>query len=239
MLSPGLGLDRYFDMRMDAEDAALGVANGTPRTIEGPLYVAGAPVVQGHGRLDDGSDTAGHTLIMHGTVYGADGQPVPGAQVEVWHANTKGFYSHFDPTGEQKPFNMRRTIIADAQGRYKFQSIVPMGYGCPPDGPTQALLNQLGRHGNRPAHIHFFVTADGHRKLTTQINIDGDPLVFDDFAYATREGLVPPLTEHSDEASIRAQGLSGPFAEIVFDIQLSALVGGVDNQIVERPRLAA
>ncbi|WP_312835573.1 catechol 1,2-dioxygenase [Comamonas sp.] len=239
LLSPGLGLDRYFDMRMDAEDAALGVANGTPRTIEGPLYVAGAPVVQGHGRLDDGSDTAGHTLIMHGTVYSADGQPLPGAQVEVWHANTKGFYSHFDPTGEQKPFNMRRTIIADAQGRYKFQSIVPMGYGCPPDGPTQALLNQLGRHGNRPAHIHFFVTADGHRKLTTQINIDGDPLVFDDFAYATREGLVPPLTERSDEASIRAHGLSGPFAEIVFDIRLSALVDGVDNQIVDRPRLAA
>ena len=239
LLSPGLGLDRYFDMRMDAEDEALGVKNGTPRTIEGPLYVAGAPVAQGFARLDDGSDTAGHTLIMHGTIYGADGQPVPGAKVEVWHANTKGFYSHFDPTGEQKPFNMRRTIITDAQGRYKFQSIVPVGYGCPPDGPTQALLNQLGRHGNRPAHIHFFVTADGHRKLTTQINIDGDPLVFDDFAYATREGLVPPLTERTDMASIQANGLNGPFAEIVFDMTLSALVDGVDNQIVERPRLAA
>ncbi|WP_280189835.1 catechol 1,2-dioxygenase [Delftia sp. PS-11] len=239
LLSPGLGLDRYFDMRMDAEDEALGIANGTPRTIEGPLYVSGAPVAQGFARLDDGSDTAGHTLIMHGTVYGADGQPLPGAQVEVWHANTKGFYSHFDPTGEQKPFNMRRTIIADGQGRYKFQSIVPVGYGCPPDGPTQALLNQLGRHGNRPAHIHFFVTASGHRKLTTQINIDGDPLVYDDFAYATREGLVPPLVERSDAASIQAHGLNGPFAEIVFDITLSALVDGIDNQIVERPRLAA
>ncbi|MEN5180918.1 catechol 1,2-dioxygenase [Comamonas odontotermitis] len=239
LLSPGLGLDRYFDMRMDAEDEALGVKNGTPRTIEGPLYVAGAPVAQGFARLDDGSDTAGHTLIMHGTIYGADGKPVPGAQVEVWHANTKGFYSHFDPTGEQKPFNMRRTIIADAQGRYKFQSIVPVGYGCPPDGPTQALLDQLGRHGNRPAHIHLFVTANGHRKLTTQINIDGDPLVFDDFAYATREGLVPPLVERSDAASIQANGLSGPFAEIEFDLTLSALVDGVDNQIVDRPRLAA
>ncbi|GAO22885.1 catechol 1,2-dioxygenase [Alicycliphilus sp. B1] len=239
LLSPGLGLDRYFDMRMDAQDAALGVANGTPRTIEGPLYVAGAPVAQGFARLDDGSDTAGHTLIMHGTIYGADGQPLPGAQVEVWHANTKGFYSHFDPTGEQKPFNMRRTIITDAQGRYRFQSIVPMGYGCPPDGPTQLLLNQLGRHGNRPAHIHFFVTADGHRKLTTQINIDGDPLVYDDFAYATREGLVPPLVERTDAASIQANGLEGPFAEIAFDMKLSALVNGVDNQIVDRPRLAA
>lgn len=239
LLSPGLGLDRYFDMRMDAEDAALGVENGTPRTIEGPLYVAGAPVEKGFARLDDGSDAKGHTLIMHGTVYGADGQPLPDATVEVWHANTKGFYSHFDPTGEQQPFNMRRTIVTDAQGRYKFRSIVPVGYGCPPDGPTQALLNQLGRHGNRPAHIHFFVTAEGHRKLTTQINIDGDPLVFDDFAYATREGLVPALVERTDAASLQAEGLSAPFAEIVFDIRLSALVNGVDNQIVNRPRLVA
>ncbi len=239
LLSPGLGLDRYFDMRMDAQDAALGVENGTPRTIEGPLYVAGAPVAQGFARLDDGSDKAGHTLIMHGTVYGAHGKPQPNATVEVWHANTKGFYSHFDPTGEQQPFNMRRTIVTDVQGRYKFQSIVPAGYGCPPDGPTQALLNQLGRHGNRPAHIHLFVRAEGHRKLTTQINIDGDPLVFDDFAYATREGLVPPLLERTDAATIQANGLDGPFAEIVFDIRLSALVQGVDNQVVDRPRLAA
>jgi catechol 1,2-dioxygenase len=239
LLSPGLGLDRYFDMRMDSEDAALGIVNVTPRTIEGPLYVAGAPEAKGFARLDDGSDKAGQTLIMHGTVHDADGKPLPNAKVEVWHANTKGFYSHFDPTGEQKEFNMRRTIITDAQGRYKFQSIVPQGYGCPPDGPTQALLNQLGRHGNRPAHIHLFVSAPGHRKLTTQINIDGDPLVNDDFAYATREGLVPPLTEHTDADSIAAQGLSGPFSEIVFDISLSALVNGVDNQIVDRPRLAA
>ena len=202
LLSPGLGLDRFLDMRMDAKDKELGVENGTPRTIEGPLYVAGAPEAKGFARLDDGSDKAGHTLIMHGTVYSADGKPMPNAKVEVWHANTKGFYSHYAPTGEQKAFNMRRTIITDEQGRYKFQSIVPQGYGCPPDGPTQALLNQLGRHGNRPAHIHFFVTAEGHRKLTTQINIDSDPLLNDDFAYATREGLVPALVERTDAASI-------------------------------------
>lgn len=237
LLSPGLGFDRYMDMRMDAEDAELGIENGTPRTIEGPLYVAGAPVEHGFARLDDGSDD-GHTLIMHGTVRGADGAPLPGAKVEVWHCNTKGFYSHFDPTGEQKPFNMRRTIITDDQGRYRFQSIVPNGYSCPPHGPTQALLNQLGRHGSRPAHIHFFVSAEGHRKLTTQINIDGDPLINDDFAYATREGLVPPIIERTDEASIKANGLNGPFAEIVFDIELTALVDGVDNQIVNRPRLS-
>lgn len=239
LLSPGLGFDRFFDMRMDAEDEQLGVENKTPRTIEGPLYVEGAPVEQGFARLDDGTDKEGHPLIMRGTVFSADGKPVPGAKVEVWHCNTKGFYSHFDPTGEQQPFNMRRTIITDDQGRYKFRSILPKGYGCPPDGPTQALLNELGRHGNRPAHIHFFVTADKHRKLTTQINIDGDPLVYDDFAYATREGLVPPLVEHADEASIKANGMEGPFTEIVFDFELTALVDGEDNQLVHRPRMAA
>lgn len=239
LLSPGLGFDRYFDMRMDAEDAALGLTDGTPRTIEGPLYVAGAPEAQGFARMDDGSDKAGIPLVLHGTVFDAQGKPLPNAKVEIWHANTKGFYSHFDPTGEQQPFNMRRTIFTDAQGHYKAITIVPCGYGCPPDGPTQALLNQLGRHGNRPAHIHYFVSADGHRKLTTQINIDGDPLVFDDFAYATREGLVPPLVEHKDPARIQAEGLEGPFTEIVFDIALTPLIEGVDNQVVNRQRLAA
>ncbi|RZA14589.1 MAG: catechol 1,2-dioxygenase, partial [Proteobacteria bacterium] len=63
--------------------------------------------------------------------------------------------------------------------------------------------------------------------------------VYDDFAYATREGLVPPLVEHTDEKSMQAEGLNGPFAEIVFDLKLTALVDGVDNQIVERPRMAA
>ncbi|MBB4063993.1 catechol 1,2-dioxygenase [Gellertiella hungarica] len=240
LISPGLGLDHFLDERLDAIDEALGIKNETPRTIEGPLYVAGAPESKGFARLDDGTDADGHPLIMHGTVYGSDGKPAAGAKVEVWHCDTRGFYSHFDPTGKQAPFNMRRTIITDENGRYKFRSIVPHGYGVPPGSPTEKLLSALGRHGQRPAHIHFFVSAEGHRKLTTQINIAGDPLINDDFAYATREGLVPDLVERTDEASIKANGLAGPFAEITFDIRLTALVNGVDNQVnAQRKRAAA
>jgi catechol 1,2-dioxygenase len=239
LISPGLGLDHFLDLRMDAQDAARGIENETPRTIEGPLYVAGAPVEQGFARLDDGRDTDGQRLIMHGTVFGSDGKPVPGASVEVWHCDTRGFYSHFDPTGIQAPFNMRRTIIADANGRYRFQSIVPKGYGVPPGSPTEKLLFALGRHGQRPAHIHFFIGADDHRKLTTQINIAGDPLVNDDFAYATRDGLVPEIIEHSDAEAIKAAGLDEPFAEISFDFHLTALVDGEDDQVVQRKRAAA
>lgn len=176
---------------------------------------------------------------MHGTVYGSDGKPLPGAQVEVWHCDTRGFYSHFDPTGKQAPFNMRRTIIADDKGCYRFQSILPSGYGVPPGSPTEQLLSSLGRHGQRPAHIHFFISAEGHRKLTTQINIEGDPLINDDFAYATRDGLVPSVIERTDEQSIHANNLNGPFAEIVFDIRLTALIDGVDNQVNELRKRAA
>ncbi|KRA66648.1 MULTISPECIES: catechol 1,2-dioxygenase [Rhizobium/Agrobacterium group] len=239
LISPGLGLDHFIDERLDAIDASIGIDNPTPRTIEGPLYVAGAPVSTGFARLDDGRDLNGHTMIMHGVVRGADGKPLPGAKVEVWHCDTRGFYSHFDPTGVQAPFNMRRTIIADENGGYKFQSILPSGYGVPPGSPTEKLLSALGRHGQRPAHIHFFVSADGHRKLTTQINIEGDPLVNDDFAYATREGLVPSVIERDDEVSIHANNLNGPFAEITFDFYLTALIDGVDNQVNDQRKRAA
>ena len=233
LISPGLGLDHFIDERLDAIDEALGIENPTPRTIEGPLYVAGAPESTGFARLDDGTDTNGQTLIMHGVVHGADKKPLPGAKVEVWHCDTRGFYSHFDPTGKQAPFNMRRTIIADENGRYKFQSILPSGYGVPPGSPTEKLLSALGRHGQRPAHIHFFISAPDHRKLTTQINIEGDPLINDDFAYATRDGLIPHVIERTDEESIHANNLNGPFAEITFDIYLTGLIDGVDNQVNE------
>ncbi|WP_180900340.1 catechol 1,2-dioxygenase [Martelella soudanensis] len=238
LISPGLGLDHFIDERLDAIDEALGIDNPTPRTIEGPLYVAGAPEATGFARLDDGTDTDGQTLIMHGVVYGAGKKPMPGAKVEVWHCDTRGFYSHFDPTGKQAPFNMRRTIIADENGRYKFQSILPSGYGVPPGSPTEKLLSALGRHGQRPAHIHFFISAPDHRKLTTQINIEGDPLINDDFAYATRDGLIPRVIERTDEESIHANNLNGSFAEIEFDIYLTALVDGADNQVNEMRKRA-
>src|SRR3546814_1339698 len=76
LLSPGLGFDRFLDMRMDAEDAQRGVESKTPRTIEGPLYVVGAPVEQGFSRLDDGTDKDGPPLIMHDTVFAADGKQI-------------------------------------------------------------------------------------------------------------------------------------------------------------------
>lgn len=238
LLAPGLGLERFLDIRADEAEARAGLAGGTPRTIEGPLYVAGAPVSQGYARLDDGSENAGtEVLFMQGTVRDQAGKPLPGAQVEVWHCNLLGNYSFFDKS--QSHFNLRRTIIADAEGRYQLRSILPVGYSCPPDGTTQRLLDQLGRHGHRPAHIHFFISAAGHRKLTTQINIDGDAYLWDDFAFASREGLVPAVRRVTSEQAIAARGLQAPYAEIDFDFSLHADTPAAPASVVERTRVGA
>jgi len=124
-----------------------------------------------------------------------------------------------------------------ADGTYEFRTLMPVGYGCPPQGATQQLLDRLGRHGNRPAHVHFFVTSDGHRKLTTQFNIDGDPLIWDDFAYATREELIPPVTAKTGGAALGMK--ADAYQDIEFDFVLTPRVEGKDNQIVERLRASA
>lgn len=233
LLVAGLGLEHYLDLVMDAEDEEAGKTGGTPRTIEGPLYVAGAPLSKHEARLDDGTD-AGTVLFMKGQIKDLDGKPVANAIVDVWHANTGGTYSYFDPA--QSEFNLRRRIETDAQGNYRFRSIVPSGYGCPPDGPTQKLLDQLGRHGQRPAHIHFFISAPGHRHLTTQINLSGEQYLHDDFAYATRDELIAEIRFSEDPAAARAHGVEGRFAEIDFDFAIQSTDHAEEQSRMERVR---
>jgi catechol 1,2-dioxygenase len=235
LLVPGLGLEHFLDVLQDAKDAQAGLTGGTPRTIEGPLYVAGAPIAEGQVRMDDGSEPDATVMFLEGVVRDTQGKPVAGAVVDLWHANTKGNYSYFDKS--QSDYNLRRRIVTDAEGRYRARSIVPSGYGCAPDGPTQECLNLLGRHGQRPAHIHFFISAPGHRHLTTQINLSGEQYLWDDFAYATREGLVGDINFVEDEAGARARGLQGSrFAELQFDFQLQKAPAPVAEQRSKRPR---
>ena len=201
LIVPGVGLEHFMDLFMDAKDAEAGKSGGTPRTIEGPLYVEGAPLVDGDANLSDDPDETG-TLYMTGEIKGPDGTPVQDAILHVWHANSQGFYSHFDPTREQTPFNNRRRLKIGSDGRYSFHSKMPNGYSVPPGGAADVLMKALGRHGNRPAHVHFFVEAPNYRTLTTQINFGDDPFAADDFAFATREGLLPVPNRQGDSAYI-------------------------------------
>lgn len=232
LIAPGLGIEHFLDLHMDAKDAEAGRTGGTPRTIEGPLYVAGAPLVDGDvtrtndvNLTDDPDDT--QTLIMTGHVRGPDGEAVEGAVLHVWHANSRGFYSHFDPTGTQSPFNNRRRIRLGADGRYAFRSKMPRGYSVPPGGAADRLMKALGRHGDRPAHVHFFIEAPGYRTLTTQINFGDDPRARDDFAFGTRDGLLPVPERAGDSATI------------AFDFTLQRASDADDERLSDRPRASA
>lgn len=236
LLVAGLGLEHYMDLLDDIRDKEAGVEQGgTPRTIEGPLYVAGAPESVGFARMDDGSESDTlDTLIIEGVVTDVDGNIIPNAKVEMWHANGQGNYSFFDKS--QSEFNLRRTIYTDENGRYRALTTMPVGYGCPPDGPTQGLLDLLGRHGNRPSHVHYFITADGFRKLTTQFNIEGDKYLWDDFAFGTREGLVAVATDKSSAEDLAKYGLDKPFKHITFDFKLTKETTTAPNTVVDRRR---
>ena len=215
LITAGLGFDRLLDIRSDEADERAGRKAGTPRAIEGPLYIAGAPLSKYEVRVDEGDAKRGETMVMEGRVLDLSGKPVAGAIVDVWHANELGRYSHFDP--DQAEYALRRRIETDAQGRYRFRSFIPPGYAIPPNSPTSELFAAIGRHGNRPAHIHFLVTAPGLRTLTTQVNVPGDSFIDDDFAFATRDGLILTLEKNTPAKGYESLGVNAPFTRVPFD----------------------
>jgi catechol 1,2-dioxygenase len=231
LITAGLGFDRLLDIRADEADRRAGRAAGTPRAIEGPLYIAGAPLSQYETRLDEG-EPRGEVLVMEGRVLDEHGRAVAGAIVDMWHANENGRYSHFDP--EQAEYALRRRIQTDAQGRYRFRSFIPPGYAIPPGSPTAELFEALGRHGHRPAHIHFLVAASGQRLLTTQINIPGDTFLDDDFAFATRDGLVVSLEPGTPASGYESLGVTQPFTRVRFDFVLQPALSEDESKPLAR-----
>ncbi|MNG20663.1 Catechol 1,2-dioxygenase [compost metagenome] len=84
--------------------------------------------------------------------------------------------------------------------------------------------------------MHFFISAPGHRHLTTQINFAGDKYLWDDFAYATRDGLIGELRFVEDAAAADARGVEGRFAEMDFDFQLLNAPKPASEARSKRPR---
>ena len=58
LFAAGLGLERFVDIRADEAEEKAGLSGGTPRTIEGPLYVYGAPESTGFARIDEGAESS-------------------------------------------------------------------------------------------------------------------------------------------------------------------------------------
>src|SRR6188768_635285 len=135
----------------------------TTSDILGPYYKAGAPL--GENIIPTGVDTP--PLIIHGKVFSHCEHLLPDAVVEIWNANADGAYD----TSEQ--FLFRGKYQTEADGVYKFKTIIPGRY--------------LNGSTYRPSHIHFRITAPGHRELVSQIYFKEDPFIESDpWASATK-----------------------------------------------------
>jgi hydroxyquinol 1,2-dioxygenase len=128
----------------------------TETTILGPFYVKNPPEQPLGSDISGGEP--GRPLLVEGTVRGRNGDVLPNAWVDTWHANADGFYD-VQSEASSPELNMRARFRTDAQGRFWFRTVVPSFYPIPDDGPVGQMLAAQGRHPYRPAHIHFIVGA--------------------------------------------------------------------------------
>jgi hydroxyquinol 1,2-dioxygenase len=168
-------------------------AGATEATVFGPFHTGDAP------RVEHGTDIArgapGLPLFVHAVVHGPHGEPVAGAEVDVWQADADGLYDVQRPElGDAR--RARAVLHADARGAVRFRSIVPTAYPIPVDGPVGAMLTATGRHPWRPAHLHFMIRATGYQPLTTHIFRAADPYLDSDVVFGVRSSLVGDYVEH-------------------------------------------
>jgi catechol 1,2-dioxygenase len=167
------------------------------------------------------AQTAGEPLWMHGRVLSTQGEPIVGACLEIWQSATNGQYEGQDP--QQPAGNLRAKLRSDANGDYAFRTIKPTSYPIPTDGPVGQLLEGLGRHPYRPAHVHFKVSAPGYETLVTELFSAGDPYLDSDAVFGVKSSLVLEFT-HNDAARASADYVfEGPFYEARYDFKLEAL----------------
>ncbi len=170
------------------EDLTLCRPDGaTPNTLAGPFYRADVPEIANGANLS--RDGIGTRLDLSGRITALDGAAVAGALVEVWHANALGRYENQDPD-LQPEFNLRGRLRTDSAGRFTLTTIKPGGYALPEDGPVGRLMNGVGLRLERPAHIHFRVTAAGFDPLTTHVFDRADPAITRDALFGVKPGLL-------------------------------------------------
>ncbi len=195
--------DAFLEADVVAHDALA--QQGTFSQVLGPYYLPDAPWLE-NGQLAS-ADEPGDRLVLHGIVRGTDGKPLENAVLDFWQCDAKGAYSNFNPG--TKDGNLRGRMKSNKDGSYELHTVVPAAYTIPHEGPTGRLLNELGRHPWRPAHIHLLASHDGFRPLTTQIYFEGDQYLDSDAVGAARP-----------ELSIALKGGGDKTAE--FDIELEA-----------------
>jgi len=185
-------------------------ANGTRPTQAnnlGPFWRAGSPRVENGGSLLR-SATPGDALFFKGRVQDAEGRPIAGAEVDVWHSSPVGLYENQDAT--QAEMNLRGKFTTGADGSFSFRSAKPAGYPVPMDGPTGALLRAQQRHNFRPAHLHFLIYKPGFKTIASQVYTNDDHYLETDSQFGVTKALIGNYVRHVDEPA-PAPDVRGPW----------------------------
>src|SRR6266576_4549071 len=109
----------------------------TAQSLLGPFWRLHSPHVENGGCIVR-SETPGPPLFVSARVVDKSGQPVAGAEVDIWHASPVGLYENQDP--EQADMNLRGKFTTDADGCFRFRSVMMIGYPIPTDGMVGRLL---------------------------------------------------------------------------------------------------
>lgn len=118
----------------------------TPTNTLGPFYKKGAPR---RNKLTETS-AAGMPLLVWGRIINTSGKVLFDATLEVFHSDGNGEY-------DMNGFNCRGEIPVGPNGAYSYETVVP------------------GQYGGRAQHVHYMVTAPGHKRLITQLYFENDP----------------------------------------------------------------
>lgn len=181
-----LFLDVFVEHVVEEVQAAR--QQGTKGTILGPYFLPGSQRLTSPATMPMRDDEKGTPLVFAGQVRDVDGNPVAGAEIDIWQADDDGYYSGFAPHPPEG--NLRALVVAGDDGRFEIRTIQPAPYQIPTDGPTGKLIDAAGWHPWRPAHLHLIVSAPDHRAVTTQLYFSGGQWLDSDVAEAVKPELV-------------------------------------------------
>ncbi len=165
----------------------------TDQSLLGPFWRLNSPRVENGGSLVR-SGTPGAPLFVNGRVVDRDGCPIPGAEVDVWHASPVGLYENQDP--DQADMNLRGKFTTDQDGCFAFRSVMMVGYPIPTNGVVGRLLEAQGRHPYRPAHLHALIFKPGFKTLISQVYDPADPHIDSDVQFGVTKALIGKFQRH-------------------------------------------
>lgn len=215
LLSDVMGLSSLVDMLHSREDA-------TSSSVLGPFHVSNPPPLEIGGDMKN--DFEGEVLLVEGTVRDTEGNPIAGAEIDIWQTAPNGLYSSQDP--DQHIHSFHGLMTTDENGRYAFTTVRPVSYTVPSDGPVGDILKAAGRHPWRPSHLHYIVSAKGFRNLVTEVFPDDDPYLDEDTVFGVRSDLVMKYVPQPAGSFPEGFALSGKVTEaysrVDFDLVLAA-----------------